>query len=481
MRALHIFPIFGPELTNGSEYHEYMLSKKLVELGVHVDVFTTCSQKFRPTSAFSLEWISDYDQDSVQVDGINICRFPTTFAIPATMGRVVSRLVFKRWQREEKQYGIMTKGSKNLEDYYHRRAISRPFVYDWLTLLGRGPHSVQLLASVFKSIRNYDVLLVGFMPFALICQITRIAKLFKKPVVILALFHPEDLSHHFKAFYRCFAKADAILAQTPYSVELFNRLFPGSKPLQVGPGVDDEAFNDTSVSGERFRAKYGLVGKKIILFVGRKEPSKRYDLAIEAIDLIDDERIRLVMIGGNVDGKPIFSPNVIYLERLSREDLLDAYDACDIFLLLSEYESFGMVFLEAWMRKKPVIGNRFCKPVASVIEDGEDGYLCASAEEIAERSAWLISNPALAKRLGEAGYKKVVERHTWDAIGRKVYDLYGQIVGGSWFGSKDETDLSQPDCIHRVVRGSVQKSFSTGSGLGNTTAVSLPPTAQIIQ
>ncbi|MDE2058524.1 MAG: glycosyltransferase family 4 protein [candidate division NC10 bacterium] len=481
MRALHIFPFFGPDLIHGAEYHEYMLSKKLVEVGVEVDVLTTRSKKAEPTSAFSLKWVNEYDEGFEKADDIDIYRFPATFSIPAAMGHVISRLMFRRWQREEGRYGIMIKGSKNLIDYYFQRAVTRPFIYDWLSLLGRGPFSFPLLARIIRSIKRYDVLLVGFMPFAMIWQITHIARVFKKPVVILALFHPDDIYHHFRAYYRCFSKADAILAQTPYSAELFRRLFPGSKPIQVGPGVDDKVFTDPGISGECFRAKYGLVGKKIILFVGRKEPSKRYDLAIEAIDLIDDERVKLVMVGNDVDRKPILSSNVLYLGKVPRGDLLNAYDACDVFLLPSEYESFGMVFLEAWMRKKPVIGNAFCKSVASVIEDGEDGYLCASAEEIAERSAWLISNPALAKRLGEAGYKKVVEHHTWDVVGRNVYDLYGQIVGGSWPASNAQAEMSRSDCIHRGVRGSVQKSFSSGSGLGSTTAVLLPPTAQIIQ
>lgn len=474
MRALHIFPLFGPELTNGSEYHEYMLSKKLVELGVSVDVFTTRSQRFRPTSAFSLEWVSDYDQEFEQADGINIYRFPVSFSIPPKIGRVISRLVFKRWKREEKRYGIMMKGSKNLVHYYYRRALSRPSIYDWLTLLGRGPHSLSLLARVIRSIKGYDILLVGFTPFALIWQVTHIAKLFKKPVVLLALFHPEDLSHHFKAFYRCFATADAILAQTPYSVKLFKRLFPGSKPVQVGPGVDDTAFTDPGISGERFRARYGLLGKKVILFVGRKEPSKRYDLAVEAIDLIGDERIKLVMIGSDVDGQPILSPNVVYLGKVPREDLLDAYDACDLFLLPSEYESFGMVFLEAWMREKPVIGNAFCKPVASVIQDGEDGYLCTSAEEMAERIVELIGNPALARRLGETGYKKVVERYTWDAIGRKVHDLYNQLVSGSRLGSKDGIDPARLDCIHHGLWGSAETYPSACISADDREALCLP-------
>lgn len=114
--------------------------------------------------------------------------------------------------------------------------------------------------------------------------------------------------------------------------------------------------------------------------------------------------------------------------EMSRSDLLDAYDACDVLLLPSENESFGWVLLEAWARRKPVMGNRFCAPVAAVISDGEDGYLCATAAEIAQRLAQLIAQPGVAQKLGQAGYEKVARRYTWDVIGRKVRDLYTQLT-----------------------------------------------------
>jgi len=279
-----------------------------------------------------------------------------------------------------------------------------------------------------RSIKRYDLVLVGFMPFALLWQVTRIAKIFGKPVVILPLFHPDDVYHHFRAFYRCFAEADAVLAQTPYSARLFGRLCPGSRPVEVGAGVDDQAFGSAHISGGRFLSRYGLQGKRVVLFVGRKEPSKRYDLAIDAIERLNDDQVKLVMIGADVDRQPINARHVLYLGKVSSEVLADAYDACDVFLLPSEYESFGMVLLQAWMRKKPVIGNALCRPVGSIIQDGQDGYLCSNAGEIAERIARLLSQPSLAKRLGESGYTKVMERYTWDHIGRKVFGCYEQIL-----------------------------------------------------
>jgi len=445
MKALHVFPFFGSDLVHGAESHAYMLSKKLVEQGVEVDVLTTRSRKARATSAFSLEWTDDYGHDFEESDGIRIFRRPHSVSMPAAIGRVLSRIMFRRWHKEDQRYGVMIKGSRNLVESYHHRALGRPGFYDWIALGARGPHSLRLLARLMESIKSYDVVLVGFMPFTLIWQVTRIAKFFKKPVVLLPLFHPEDIYHHFAVYYRCFSRADAILAQTTYSLELFQRLCPGVPAVRVGPGVDDRAYTAPTISGDRFRMKYGLTDKKVVLYVGRKEPSKRYDLAVQAIDLVAHEQIKLVMVGADADRKPIASRHVLHLGALAREELLDAYDGCDVFLLPSEHESFGMVFLEAWMRKKPVIGNAFCKPVASMIRNAHDGYVCADAREMAHKIVSLMANPAVARNLGEAGYRRVMEQYTWDVIARKVYRVYDHIVNGA--GRIDvESDPSRPGC-----------------------------------
>jgi starch synthase len=56
---------------------------------------------------------------------------------------------------------------------------------------------------------------------------------------------------------------------------------------------------------------------------------------------------------------------------------------------------------------------------------------------MAERIRRLVADPSLAEKLGEAGYKKVMEHHTWKAVARKVHDLYrrmcenGQLRGDS--------------------------------------------------
>jgi glycosyltransferase involved in cell wall biosynthesis len=275
------------------------------------------------------------------------------------------------------------------------------------------------------------VVLVGFVPFALNWYALAAARILRKPVVLLALFHPDDPYHHFRAIYWCLRRADAILAQTTYSLELFARWFPKSKPMAAGVGVDLAEFAGGTQRAAAFRTRHGLRDCKIALFVGRKEYFKRYDLALRAVESIKDPRVRLLMIGRDIDRLPIASSRVMYLGEMPRQEVIDAYHACDVLLLPSESESFGWVLLEAWACRKPVIGNRDCAPVAAVISDGEDGYLFTGAGEMARRIEELTCNPELAQRFGQAGFEKTATRYTWDAIGHQVSDLYSRLAAGA--------------------------------------------------
>jgi glycosyltransferase involved in cell wall biosynthesis len=362
---------------------------------------------------------------------MRVHRFPVDWSPSPAVATALSRLVIGRWRREEAGAGAFEKGSEAALAMFHRRALARPIAYDYLALLGRGPHSRRLVTAARRAAHASDVVLAGFMPFATLWYMTRVARRADKPLVLLPLFHPEDVYHHFRLFYRCFARADALLAQTPYSAALFERLFPGARPLQVGVGVDPAELADAAVSGARFRQRHGLGDARLVLFVGRKEMHKRYDLAVEAVEQLGDDRVRLVLIGADIDRRPLASTRALHLGTLPRAELLDAYDACDVFVLPSEHESFGIVFLEAWMRGKPVIGSRRCRPVASLIADGTDGLLADGAAELAAQIGALLADPDRAGRMGDAGRRKVLDRYTWARIGRTVLDLYEHLVASN--------------------------------------------------
>jgi len=103
------------------------------------------------------------------------------------------------------------------------------------------------------------------------------------------------------------------------------------------------------------------------------------------------------------------------LTQVSEEEKWDAVDAADVVALPSRTESYGIVFLEAWARGKPVIGAK-AGAVTDVIEDGRDGMLVefGNVSALADALRTVLDNPMLALGMGQRGRAKVQSEYTWD-------------------------------------------------------------------
>jgi D-inositol-3-phosphate glycosyltransferase len=110
--------------------------------------------------------------------------------------------------------------------------------------------------------------------------------------------------------------------------------------------------------------------------------------------------------------------------------LADFYAAADVVLMPSRSESFGLVGLEAGACGAPVVASRV-GGLRYVIEDGTTGYLVDGhdAADHAERVLRVLRDPALQRRLGDAGAKRA-RRFGWDATTDEVLAAYDEAVGG---------------------------------------------------
>lgn len=342
-----------------------------------------------------------------------------------TLGIGVSQILYLAGDREkridlENDYRKILIKSGLFIEHFRGNAEKRADRYGRFFDYMRGPRSPEMLEWLESNVGKYDIVISQMLPFNTL-QASLIAKKHNIPVLLLPLMHIDDEFYHWKHYYETIKTGDLVLANSTYSKRAFyDRI--GAKSLFIGPGISKEEFFRENISGKAFLKKYKLEGKRIILTVSRKNPSKRYDLLVKAMEKIsqDFENSHLVMIGPDDDKQPINSEFVSYLGKVSQEDLVNAYDACEIFAMMSESESFGMVFCEAWTRKKPVIGNLYCGAVSNLIEDGKDGFLCRNEDEIVEKIEKLLEDRELAVRFGENGLKKVIENHTWDIVTNKL-------------------------------------------------------------
>jgi glycosyltransferase involved in cell wall biosynthesis len=174
---------------------------------------------------------------------------------------------------------------------------------------------------------------------------------------------------------------------------------------------------------ERCRRVFGELcptERPFVLVLGRKDGAKRYSKVIDAVEALNGDglAVDLIMIGPDYDRVTINSPHVKYLGEQPRPVVLGALAACDVVVNMSESESFGIVLVEAWMSRKPVVANGDCAAFAELVDDGVDGVLCSTVSELRDRIREMLSDPESAKRMGIAGYEKARKKYTWSQLGK---------------------------------------------------------------
>ena len=184
-----------------------------------------------------------------------------------------------------------------------------------------------------------------------------------------------------------------------------------------------------------------------ILFLGRLEHRKGIDILLQSIPELCDKYPNLIFrfIGNDqilipnrdITYKENFLSNpenkkyqsqMIFEGVVDEKRLKEAYASCDIFVSPSRYESFGLIFLEAMMFSKPVIGCNV-GGMPEVIIDGVTGFLSEpeSAKSLTNCLMKLIEDEKLRKKMGVAGRKRYEEKFTEHIMSKNMIDFYHQI------------------------------------------------------
>lgn len=155
------------------------------------------------------------------------------------------------------------------------------------------------------------------------------------------------------------------------------------------------------------------------LVVGRLDPWKRMDLAIEGaaaggFPLViagsgpDEARLRKVAARTGAD--------VDFRGAVSDDELLALYAGCGAVLFTPADEDYGYIALEAFLSRKPVVTCTDSGGPLEFVVDGETGRVTSpSGAAVGEAAAALLAAPDTARRMGERGYD-AVRGISWDAV-----------------------------------------------------------------
>ena len=242
--------------------------------------------------------------------------------------------------------------------------------------------------------------------------------------------------------------SDAVLASCTVEADQIASLYGGDpgRIRIVPPGVDHAFFGP----GHRPQARRALglpVDGRLLLFVGRIQPLKCADVAIEILAELragGEEAYRLVVVGGPsgphgdkslqslhdvADARGV-REHVHFVAPQPHELLSSYYRAADVCIVPSRSESFGLVALEAAACGTPVVASAV-GGLTTLVDHGHTGYLVEDRDPAAYADAVrrTFDEPLAAERLSTASVLRA-RQYTWRAAARTLVELHDELAAG---------------------------------------------------
>lgn len=239
--------------------------------------------------------------------------------------------------------------------------------------------------------------------------------------------------------------SDAVLASCSVEAEQLVDLYdadPGRISI-VAPGVDHAFFGP----GDRDQARRALgleCDGPLLLFVGRIQPLKGAQVAVEALSLLraSGTPASLAIVGGpsGHQGEATLAEIHELVDRLGLHDVVhfrapqphellsSYYRAADVTVIPSRSESFGLVALESSACGTPVVASAV-GGLTTLVDDGITGALVDSRDpqDFADRIGEILSSPLRATRYSTAAVIEA-QNYTWRAAATALGELFDELV-----------------------------------------------------
>jgi len=241
--------------------------------------------------------------------------------------------------------------------------------------------------------------------------------------------------------------SDGILASCPAEADQLVELYGARRDRieLVPPGVDHAFFSPGDRRGARQALRLGLGEAPVMLFVGRIQPLKGLDVAINALAMVERQDTVLVVVGGpsGIDGE-IEAANaralvaqhnlesrVRFVDPQPHHLLSTYYRAADVCVVPSRSESFGLVALEAAACGTPVVAAAV-GGLRTLVQHGRTGLLVDGRDPswFAASIDELLSDRDRAETMSREA-ALLARDFTWSTTAGRLRRLYADLTARS--------------------------------------------------
>lgn len=299
-------------------------------------------------------------------------------------------------------------------------------IFDSLTPLIVGPHMASSAMKLIFRSPKFSHVICGPFPTSAPLYGKLLSAIQRSKLVLIPCMHIEDRTHNIRINRMLAKAADRIITLTKDETEQFGKWKIDRKRIdEFGVGVAEP--QQSLIVPDSLKA---AIPCEYILYFGQEVEHKNIEMLIDAmVNIWDNGIFKQLIISGsrtnysnNIDIKidsldPEYKKRIIRLANASEVEKWWLLNNCEALVLPSSFESFGIVVVEAWICKKPVIVSDI-PGLRSLVDDRKDGLLFVegSTIDLAARVRDLVLDQTLRLRLGLAGYTKVIDKFGWNSI-----------------------------------------------------------------
>ncbi len=333
---------------------------------------------------------------------------------------------------------------------YHVKSKKMPFALKEYPMLQAVPEEEELK----KILIEEKIEIIHLLSYAKMGKTTlKVAKGLKIPLIFGLHVQPENLLKpihlNFGIFRRIVINRLKLMCEsgygtitpTEFSKKLISDYGIKNKIFVISNGINLKEFNNKKTSDKAFKKKYGLKGKRFILYVGRIMQDKNIKILIDACKIINwnaekNKDLYVVIIGEGPEKERLMERakkyglknRVIFTGRLDNKMLKSAYKSSEFLVHPSLIELQGMTLLESMAFGKPIlVSNSEHSAAPTIISGNGMKFNPFDAKELAEKIQKLVNNKKLIKKLGRNSLK-LTEVHNFNKSVKKMEEAFKEAI-----------------------------------------------------